>query len=59
MGATSTHIFAIIDGKVEWQSVRRINVGGVNSVELFGKTLALKNPQLKNKLNFSFLKDLY
>ena len=59
MGANTTHVFAIFKGKVDWNSLRRINVGGNNAFELFAKTVLLKNPQLKSKLNYPFLKDLY
>ena len=59
MGANATHIIAIVGGKPEWNSVRRINVGGTNAFELFAKMVALKNPQLKNKLSYSYLRDLY
>jgi actin-related protein len=59
MGATTVHIAAIIAGKVDYNSIRRINIGGNTSFELFGKSLLLKNPQLKDKLTYSFLRDIY
>lgn len=59
MGATTIHVAAIIAGKVDYNSVRRINIGGNNSFELFGRSLLLKNPQLKDKFTYSFLRDIY
>lgn len=59
MGANTIHVFCIVEGKVQWGSVRRINLGGNNAFELFSRTLLLKNPQLKSKLSYSFLRDLY
>lgn len=59
MGANTIHVFSIINGKMDFGSVRRINVGGNNSFEIFAKTLMLKNPQLKSKLTYGFLKDIY
>jgi hypothetical protein len=59
MGATTIHIAAIIGGKVDFGSVRRLNIGGNNAFELFGKSLMLKNGQLKDKLTYSFIRDLY
>lgn len=31
IGANTIHVFCIVEGKVEWRSVRRINVGGNNA----------------------------
>ena len=59
MGATTIHIAAMIGGKVDFGSVRRINIGGNTAFELFGKSLMLKNLQLKDKLTYSFLRDVY
>ena len=59
MGANTIHVFCIIGGKMDFGSVRRINVGGNNSFEIFAKTLLLKNPQLRSKLTYGFLKDIY
>lgn len=59
MGANTIHVFCIINGKTDFSSVRRINVGGNNSFDMFGRTLILKNPQLKNKLTYAFLRDIY
>lgn len=59
MGANTVHELAIVDGKTDYSSVRRINVGGNQSFELFAKTLLLKNPQLKTKLTYGFLRDIY
>ena len=49
----------MLNGKCDYGSVRRINVGGNNSFEMFAKTLLLKNLQLKSKLTYGFLKDIY
>ena len=59
MGANTIHIFCVVEGKTDYGSVRRINVGGNNALEIFGKTLLLKNLQLKNRLTYAFLKDIY
>lgn len=59
MGANTIHTFAIIKGKVEFSSVRRINVGGSTAFDLFGRTLTLKNPSVKSRLSYKFLRDLY
>lgn len=58
-GANATHIFCMNAGNVDWRSVRRINVGGNQSFDIFSKTLLLKNPQLRNRFTYSYLKDLY
>ena len=34
-------------------------MGGNNAFELFSRTLLLKNPQLKTKLTYGFLRDIY
>jgi len=59
MGATTVHIAAVVNGKLDYNSVRRINLGGNNAFELFSKSLLLKNPQLKDKFSYSFLRDIY
>jgi actin-related protein len=59
MGANTTHVFCVNKGVIDYGSVRRINLGGNQSFELFSKTVLLKNPQLKNKLTYSLLKDIY
>jgi actin-related protein len=59
MGANTVHELAIVDGKTDYSSIRRINIGGNQSFELFAKTLLLKNPQLKTKLTYGFLRDIY
>lgn len=59
MGATTIHIAAMIGGKVDFGSVRRLNIGGNTAFELFGKSILLKNQQLKDKLTYSFLRDIY
>lgn len=58
-GATSVHVLAIVNGKVDFASVRRLNIGGNNSFELFGRSLLLKSPQLKEKLTYGFLRNIY
>ena len=59
MGANTTHVFCVNKGSVDWQSVRRINLGGNQSFDVFSKTLLLKNPQLRIKLTYAFLRDIY
>lgn len=59
IGANTIHVFCVVEGKIQFSSVRRINVGGNNAFELFSKILLLKNPQLKNKLTYGFLRDVY
>lgn len=59
MGATAVHVVAVVGGQVDYSSVRRLNLGGNNAFELFGRSLLLKNPQLKEKLTYPFLRDLY
>ncbi len=59
IGANATHIFSVVKGTVDWRSVRRINLGGNQSFEIFAKTVLLKNPQLKNRLTYSYLRDIY
>ena len=50
---------AIINGKVDYNSVRRINIGGNNAFELFSKSILLKNNQLKDKLTYGFVREVY
>jgi actin-related protein len=59
MGATTIHTAAVVGGKVDFGSVRRLNLGGNTAFELFGKSIMLKNLQLKDKLTYSFLRDIY
>jgi actin-related protein len=59
MGANCIHVFSVVEGKVSFESVRRLNFGGNIAFDLFAKSLILKNPQLRNKLTYSFLRDIY
>jgi actin-related protein len=59
MGANTIHVGSVVEGRVEYSSIRRINIGGNTAFELFSRTLLLKNPQLKNKLTYSFMRYLY
>jgi actin-related protein len=59
LGANATHVFCINKGSVDWRSVRRINIGGNQSFDIFSKTVLLKNPQLKSRLSYSYLRDIY
>jgi actin-related protein len=59
MGANTTHVFCMNKGSVDWQSVRRINLGGNQSFDMFSKTLLLKNPQLRSRFTYAFLRDIY
>lgn len=59
MGATSVHVVAVVSGRVDFSSVRRLNLGGNNAFDLFARSLILKNAQLKDRLTYSFLRDLY
>jgi actin-related protein 5 len=59
MGATAIHVVAVVGGVVDFSSVRRLNLGGNNAFELFGRSLLLKNLQLKDKLTYGFLRDIY
>lgn len=59
LGANATHVFCVNKGSVDYNSVRRINVGGNQSFEIFSKTVILKNPSLRSKLTYSLLRDLY
>lgn len=59
VGANTIHVICMIDGRADYNSVRRINVGGNNAFEIFGRTLLLKHPQLKNRLTYAFLRDIY
>jgi actin-related protein len=47
MGANSIHIAAILGGKVDFSSVRRVNIGGNTAFELFARSILLKNLPLK------------
>ena len=58
-GATSIHLVAMVKGKIHPKSVCRINIGGNNSFELFSRSILLKNPHFKDKLNYSFMRQLY
>lgn len=59
LGANATHVFCVDHGRVDFRSVRRINLGGNQAFDIFSKTILLKNPQLKTKLTYSLVRDLY
>jgi actin-related protein len=59
MGATAIHVVAVVGGRVDFNSVRRLNLGGNNAFELFGRSLHLKNLQMKDRLSYAFLRDIY
>lgn len=59
LGANATHMFCINKGNIDYRSLRRINLGGNQSFDIFSKTVLLKNPQLKNRLTYSYLRDIY
>ena len=47
MGASCIHVFAVEKGRVRYDSVRRINIGGNNAFELFARSVILKHIHLK------------
>ena len=49
----------MVNGKLDPNSVCRINLGGSNAFDLFSKSILLKNPHFKEKLNYSFMRQLY
>jgi glucose-6-phosphate isomerase len=53
------HVVAVVAGRVDFSSVRRLNLGGNNAFDLFARSLILKNAQLKDRLTYAFLRDLY
>jgi len=50
LGHMTTHIVPVINGEVQMNDIKRINVGGYNSFDLLYKHLNLKYPQFKQKL---------
>lgn len=46
IGASNTHIYPIINGKCDWERVRRLNWGTSVAIDYFSKLLALKYPGL-------------
>ena len=59
IGANTIHLLAMVEGKFQPQSVLRINIGGNSAFELFSKSILLKNPHLKDKLNYRFVRQIY
>ena len=55
MGASTTHVIPIIKGKVQYKSLKRLNVGGNNMLELITKNLLLRYPHLKYQIKNSFV----
>ena len=58
-GATSIHVIAVVNGKMQANSVFRLNMGGNTAFDLFGKSILLKNPHLKDRINYTLLRHLY
>lgn len=59
MGATAIHLLPILKGKIDFRNAQRINLGGNNAFELFYKSILLKHPHLREKLTYSFMRNLY
>ena len=58
-GATCIHLIAMVNGKMVPNSVYRINLGGNNAFELFSKSILLKNPHFKDKINYTLMRQFY
>ena len=58
-GATTTHVIPIIKGMVDFDSIKRLNMGGNHAFDTMAKLVTLKNPELKQYLTYPFLKGLY
>ena len=58
-GGTTTHVIPIIEGKVDYGNIRRMNIGGNNAFDMFCKLVTLKNPSIKKYLTISFLRNMY
>lgn len=58
-GANTTHVIPIIRGKVDYPNIRRLNLGGNHSYDMFSKLITLKNPSIKKYLTHTFNKHLY
>ena len=49
----------MINGKMMINSVFRINLGGNNAFQLFSRSILLKNPHFKDKINYTLMKQFY
>ena len=54
-GNSTIHVVPIIRGEVQFMDIKRINVGGSNSYEIFQKNLNLKFTNQKNKFSLKVL----
>lgn len=59
MGATAIHVVPILKGKVHFEMIQRLNLGGNNAFEIFSKSILLKHPHLREKLTYGFVRQLY
>ena len=55
LGNSTIHIVPIINGQVQFMEIKRINVGGSNSYEIFQKNMNLKFNNQKNKFSLKVL----
>lgn len=44
LGAAATHVIPVVNGKVDYLAIKRLNVGANNCLEVMGKLVTLKNP---------------
>lgn len=49
LGNSTIHIVPIINGEIQFYDIKRINVGGANSYEIFQKNMSLKFFNQKNR----------
>lgn len=59
MGIIYLYNIPVIEGKVQWREVRRIDIGGAKAIEMLQKTLQLKYPYLRQKVTSEVAEELF
>ena len=55
IGHSASHIIPIIEGAVQFQDIKRINVGIADCFEIFQKNILIKYPFNKPKITYGLL----
>jgi actin-related protein 5 len=51
IGASHTHVYPIVGGRIDWSQVKRLNWGGVLAADFLLKIMGLKYPGILNSTN--------
>ncbi|KAF0975917.1 hypothetical protein FDP41_005244 [Naegleria fowleri] len=54
-GFHSTHVIPILDGVTQWNSCKRLNIGGFHATDLMLKTMQLKYPNISTETTKYFI----